>query len=321
VDRGVCCFTSGVRHRFPKDIALQELVAESYVGTTLWGFNGKPIGLIAVIGRRPLTDQSLAESVVKLVSLRAAGELERLDAEDALWRINRDLENRVRLRTEQLQRLSARLITAQESERKRVAQELHDSLGQSLSAIKMMGERALCGVCAQGLAGHMSGMESLMRVVQSTVDDVRRISMALRPSTLDDLGLLSTFSWLTREFQVAYPNIQVEKVVEIEESWIPEPLKITLFRVVQEALNNAAKHSQADKIIFTLKRIEGALRLTIEDNGVGFDTTARRIPNPGGGHGLPSMRERTELSGGHFTLASAPGSGTQIEASWLVPTP
>jgi signal transduction histidine kinase len=135
--------------------------------------------------------------------------------------------------------------------------------------------------------------------------------MDLRPSILDDLGILATIGWFTREFQKVYSHISVDKHISIEENEIPESLKTALFRILQEAMNNVAKHSKANLIRLILKKAEGKIALSVEDNGEGFDL--EKIKQ---GLGLTSMRERTELSGGVFEVESTPGTGTTIKASW-----
>ena len=217
-----------------------------------------------------------------------------------------------------LQRLSASLISAQEIERKRVARDLHDSLGQSLSAIKFIVERALEGSSTELAAGSLATIRSVVPLIQSTMEELRRISMALRPSTLDDLGLLMTLSWFTREFQAAYPAIQLEKSLEVEEAQIPESHKTDIFRIVQEAMNNAAKHSQTERIRISLRRHQDRLELRIQDEGIGFDPDLQHTAGLQGGMGLDSMRERALLFGGFCTIDSAPGAGTTVTASWLL---
>lgn len=229
-------------------------------------------------------------------------------------------EQAVRESREALHRLSARLLSAQESERQRVARELHDSIGQSLSAIKFMVERVLDGDGKSGATPPaMDTLRAVVPVIQASVEEVRRISMALRPSTLDDLGLLVTIAWTAREFQATYPNIQIERVIEVEEFEVPDVLKANVFRILQEGLNNAAKHSHATRITIAVRQVLRDLHLVIEDNGVGFDPL---VPRSGGGingFGLASMRERAELFGGSLILTSTPGEGTMITARWPLP--
>ena len=135
--------------------------------------------------------------------------------------------------------------------------------------------------------------------------------MDLRPSVLDDLGILATIGWFTREFQKVYSHISVEKQISVEENEIPDSLKTVLFRVLQEAMNNAAKHSKADLARLILRKTVDKIELSFEDNGEGFN-----IESSTKGLGLTSMRERTELSGGSFAIESTPGKGTTIKAYW-----
>jgi signal transduction histidine kinase len=212
-----------------------------------------------------------------------------------------------------LRDLSSRLLTAQEQERKRIASELHDGIGQNLSAIKFNVESG----CARAASVECGAQRyRLVAKIQETMEEVRRISMDLRPSILDDLGILATLDWFCREFQEVYPHVEIIKRVELREDQIPEPLKIVVYRIVQEALNNVAKHANADQACLNLLGEEGAIMLRIRDNGKGFNVER---PLPRDGHkslGLRSMIERAELSGGRLSVKSNPSQGTVIEAVW-----
>jgi len=218
---------------------------------------------------------------------------------------------------QQLRLLSSQLLCAQEKERKRVAQELHDGIGQSLTAIKFRLENAL-KQSRQPMRSNR-GMEigEIVPLIQSAIDEVRRISMDLRPSILDDLGILATINWFCREFQTTLPDIQVDKDVHVTEDEIPQRLKIVVFRVLQEALNNVGKHSGADRVLVSLRKTDGNIELEIRDNGVGFDSSTvfegGRFRN---GFGLASMRERTESSGGLLVIERAAESWTLLRAKW-----
>ena len=229
-------------------------------------------------------------------------------------------EQALRDSREALHRLSARLMSAQESERQRVARELHDSIGQSLSAVKFMVERALDEEGQPG-GDNQQGktLRAVVPVLQASVEEVRRISMALRPTTLDDLGLLATIAWFTREFQITYPHMEVDRLIEVEEFEVPDILKTNIFRILQEAMNNAAKYSEASRITVALRQMLGDLQLMVSDNGVGFNMSEPRRHASGGGFGLASMRERAELFGGSLILTSAPGEGTMVIARWSLP--
>jgi len=141
--------------------------------------------------------------------------------------------------------------------------------------------------------------------------------MDLRPSMLDDLGILATISWFCREFQAIYSGIQIEKQIAIEEDEVPDLLKTVIYRLVQESCNNIVKHSKADLVHLSLEKTHGIIELIMKDNGTGFNLQeVLSVENPKRGLGLASMRERTELSGGSFSIESKKAGGTVIRASW-----
>jgi signal transduction histidine kinase len=220
----------------------------------------------------------------------------------------------------ELRELSTRLFTIQEEERRRVARELHDSVGQKLTGIKFLVEAALGAPWPGERRSGMERLRSLVPTIQDAVEEVRRISTALRPSVLDDLGLLPTIVWYLREFAKVHPNISVEQALGAVESEIPPALRTPIFRILQEATNNAAKHSGASRLVVGLESHDGGLRLRVQDDGVGFDPGARREGAGAEGSGLSSMRERAEFSGGAFALVSNAGEGTTVEASWPLDT-
>ncbi len=211
---------------------------------------------------------------------------------------------------ERLRDLSSKLLTAQEEERKRISHEIHDALGSSLGALKFM---------ADGLVKQVGGneiLDSMIRSIQRTMEETRRIQAALHPPLLDDLGILATINWFSREFQKTYSGIRIEAQIGIEENHIPVPLKTTIYRIAQEALNNVAKHSRADFIHLCLRKTD-RIELLIRDNGGGFDLSEKlSLDGSKRGVGLSSMKERAELSGGRFSIESAIGKGTFIQASW-----
>ena len=213
--------------------------------------------------------------------------------------------------------LSSQLITAKEEERKRIAHELHDSVGQYLSSIKFNLENIISRMEKGSSESGLASLKESIPVIQATIEEVRRISMDLRPSILDDLGILATISWFCREFQAVYTSIKVNASITLEEADVPEHLKIIIFRIIQEALNNAAKHSQADTVDISLAKGAGSIELSISDNGQGFDVQENILREDSGkGMGLASMEERTDLSGGCFSIDSVKGLGTLIMSTW-----
>jgi signal transduction histidine kinase len=162
-------------------------------------------------------------------------------------------------------------------------------------------------------------LQSVIPIIQGAIDEARRIQMNLRPSILDDLGILATIRWLCRQFESTYSRIHINQSIKIEEHEVPGPLRTVIFRVLQEGLNNVAKHSKAKMVMLLLRKTGWRVQLVIQDNGQGFDLSKERFSD-GAAHGLGlnSMRERTELSGGSFEIESTVGKGTTIRATWPI---
>jgi signal transduction histidine kinase len=229
--------------------------------------------------------------------------------------MSKRIEEELNESKEELRLLAARLLRAQEDERKRIAREIHDSIGSSLSAVKFyidtLAERL------QEDPGVRDAFLTLSRAMAHAMDESRRIMSDLRPSMLDDLGIISTIRWFCREFQTIYSGIEVHGDIRIEESQIPESLKIIIFRIIQEAMNNGAKHSRAGKISLCLSLENAALVLCVSDDGIGFDRAALSKQRTFG-FGLRSMRERAELSGAIFDIRSSREEGTTVTACWAL---
>ena len=208
-------------------------------------------------------------------------------------------------------------MDAKEEERKRISQELHDSVGQYLTSIKFSMENII-GQMERGSSSlSLKSLKDSIPIIQATIEEVRSISMNLRPSTLDDLGILDTVSWFCREFHSVYSDITINQTIALQEGDVPEHLKIIIFRIIQEALNNVAKHSRADMVDISLIRRDTTIDLTISDNGIGFDVRkALMSEDYSKGLGLASMEERADLSGGCFSIDSVPGLGTLIMTTW-----
>lgn len=244
-------------------------------------------------------------------------EKERRRNEFALREARDQLERRVRERTRALEALSARLLRAQEEERKRIAGDLHDGIGQCLSAVKFMVETALEQMSDRPDEPALTPLKALVPLLREASEEVRTIIMNLRPSILDDLGIVATVGWFCRQFQSVYSYIRVGQRIEIQEDEVPEPLKIIVFRILQEAMNNVAKHGEAERIHLFLGRRGNTLELRVEDNGRGFTATEYLTEKSDDrGFGIAGMRERAELSGGEFRIESAPHQGTVVRAAW-----
>jgi signal transduction histidine kinase len=216
---------------------------------------------------------------------------------------------------EQLRDVSFKLLQAEETERKRIAQEIHDGVGQHWVIVKHRVETILKQLGKEITAP----LEDILPIIQVGIEETRRIQMNLRPALLDDLGILATISWFCREFQKANPVIHIETKIHIQENDMANPVKTVIYRVMQEAFNNISKHSKANFVNLTLQKEEDRIEFIIQDHGQGFDLNAAySLKSSEKGLGLAGMKERTILSGGSMSIESTRGIGTTIRASWPV---
>lgn len=246
---------------------------------------------------------------------------------DELAEANRDLQNEIARREgaeqalrrsrNELATLSHQLMIAQEAERKRIARELHDSVGQQLSAIKYSLER-IDGRPRQD-AETRADIERAVTSLQDAMDELRTIAMNLRPAVLDDLGAVSAVSWFCREFAENYPTLVLREQVTVADADVPERLSTAVFRSLQEMLNNVAKHARAREVVVSLSRAPGQLILEVEDDGVGIHRSAPDASSRAG-RGLRNLRERASMTGGEFMVGNRPGGGgTRARIEWHLP--
>ena len=206
----------------------------------------------------------------------------------------------------ELAHLSRRLLSAQEEERNRIARGLHDELGQSLAAVKLN---------LAALKGELSDEErtEIISILDRAIAETRTLAYSLRPPLLDDLGLVPSLKRLASLVEAA-SDLQVR--VDVEEGERPsKEVESLLFQVAQEALSNVQEHAQATQAAVRLKRKEGWINFSVEDDGVGFRLKGRQ------GLGLRGIRERVEMSGGRMIVDAAPGKGTIISVEVLVADP
>jgi PAS domain S-box-containing protein len=232
--------------------------------------------------------------------------------------ILKNLELELRASQSRLKEFSRKSIEALEADRKAVSRELHDSIGGNLAAIRFALESIVKKI-AENPNEATTSLENAILHLAETIKDCKRISANLRPEIIDDRGLLPTINWHIRQFSQHYGHIQIIRQIDVDEQAVPELLKIVIYRVIQEALNNAAMHSKADTIYIRLKKSGNYFEAEVEDNGRGFDCKqvfdrADRFS----GFGLRSMRERVELIGGSFSLHSLSGTGTCIRIAFPV---
>jgi two-component system sensor histidine kinase UhpB len=218
---------------------------------------------------------------------------------------------------ERLQQLSRRLLEVQESERKRLARELHDDIGQALTALKLNLEALQRG---RDSASYGERVREALETTQHTLERVRQLSLSLRPLQLDDLGLAAALrSHLDRQATLAgvAPHLEIENVPER----LNAEVETACFRVAQEAVNNIVRHARAQNMWLRLAVDGERLLLAVRDDGIGFDVqAAQRRAALGASLGVVSMGERAALAGGTLRIESAPGAGTVVLACFPAET-
>jgi signal transduction histidine kinase len=288
---------------------------------------------LAVLGRaaRRITEGDLSRPVPPLPrdeigELGESFEQMRRQLAESMDRITRhaqELEGRVAARTsdlaaardaleahnEQRGRLLRKVISAQEEERKRLARELHDETCQKVAALGIRIDTALAAGSTAEMRDRLGDARAL---ASKTLEDIHRVIFDLRPSVLDDLGLLSAIRWYAAR-QLEPKGISVRYDFPEGEIEVAPEAETALFRAVQEAINNIARHSRAESALIEIDTPPGELRIEIEDDGAGFDVASVQAPSESGrGLGLLGLRERMELLGGTVEVDSSPGDGTRV---------
>jgi signal transduction histidine kinase len=202
----------------------------------------------------------------------------------------------------ELRTLSRRLLSAEEAERRRIAHEIHDELGQTLTALKFSLSMAM------RISPDNDSLTTAQEMASEAQEKARTLSHELRPTMLDELGLLPTLEWYIDRLEQR-ANLAVSLETELDEANLPTELKITLYRLIVEALTNISKHAQASAVEVSLTQAKDNLTLLVADDGQGFDTS---VLNHTQSLGLVGMRERINLLRGNFVLESIPGKGTKI---------
>jgi signal transduction histidine kinase len=238
-------------------------------------------------------------------------------AYDAVEVANQVLETRVKERTARLGTLLAGIISAQEEERVRLARELHDGTAQTLGALSIALGRAADTVPVESGVSY-DQLRKAQEIVGLLLEETRRLILDLRPMLLDDMGLIPAIRWHT-ESRLAATGIEASFEVDATRDRFPPHVETALFRIVQEAINNVAKHSEASRLRFSFFRAGDVLRIVVADDGKGFDVEASGAGVAHGHVGLAGMRERVSLLGGEMSVVSKPGMGTTVRAEipWI----
>lgn len=285
----------------------ESIFVESTI-TVLRDRNGEKTGLLAVI--RDITDRKKASDALRL----AHDELESRVVERTieLSEANEALQNQMveRARAErQRAELLQKLVTTQEDERRRIARDIHDQLGQRVTGLRLQ-IASIFDIIPEGEA--RSRLETLMGTAEKLDSDVSFLAWELRPASLDDLGLVQALTEFTNEWSHHY-KIGVDFILRgFTRDKLSTKAETQFYRITQEALNNVAKHANADQVDILLESKDGLVTMIIEDNGIGFDRAEQKERTDIKSLGLLGMKERALLIGGSVEIESSPGAGTAI---------
>lgn len=288
-----------VNRGFDHNPAIRKAGIRSYVGVPLL-VEGRTAGVLFLHNTEPTRFSERLELISAFANHAAVA----LD--------NARMYEQLAAANERLTGLSQQLVEVQESERSNLARELHDQIGQSITAIKVTLESIKLMPQAQSLE---TDLDECLDVTDQTLQQIRGLSLDLRPPMLDDLGLAPGIRWFARRM-ADRAGFSLDVVSEPEEMELPRPLESTCYRIAQEALTNIARHANAQNVEIRLALGDATLGLTIADDGTGFDLAAARTRGQHGeALGLVSMQERAGLVGGRVELESEPGTGTSVRVT------
>lgn len=232
-----------------------------------------------------------------------------------LWSVlditeHKQIEHALRSSAEQLTALSRRLVEVQEAERRQLSRELHDRVGQNLTALSINLDILNTTLAGDRHADHRARLSDSSALLESTVDSIENVMAELRPPMLDDYGLLPALHWYAKDFSKR-SGIDVAVTGDEGAERLAPQLEITLFRIAQEGLTNVTKHARATRVEIALEQCESSCIMTITDDGVGIEAPSRNGVHRHG-LGMVTMRERSQAVGGRFSVTSMPSGGTRI---------
>jgi PAS domain S-box-containing protein len=265
-------------------------------------------------GQSYIFNVSLTDKKKRFIPAEINSRLFDFNERQAILFISRDIEERrkfeekIKQRTEQLRNLASRLQTVREEERKTIAREIHDELGQMLTVLKIQISLLSNKVNATDII--RAKFESVEKLIDNSIESVQKISSKLRPGMLDELGLISAIEWQAHDF-MEKTGIECECMLPKEEINLDQEKTTALFRIFQESIINTARHANASKILIQLKELNGSLVLEIKDNGKGI--TQSQVNDPKS-LGLLGMKERAIIFGGSVEVKSSMNDGTTVRA-------
>lgn len=269
----------------------------SYLGVPLI-YKGMTRGILSIATRQPRSFLPREIALMNSIAHQIALTIENV----RLYNLNR-------AHREDLRQLSLKVLSTQEDERRRISRELHDAMGQGLLALKLHLE-ILADQIPPEMASQREEIGEAHAIATQTIEEIRRLVADLRPLKLDDLGLVPTLRGLIKDFSRKFKIRTTLKRVKLYRR-LPSDMETMIYRIVQEALTNVAKHARATQVSIWLERIEERVRVRVIDNGIGFDATtlARRRARR---FGLVGIQERVDLMGGGFQILSGRGRGTEL---------
>ena len=286
---GLCVYPDDLPARFPEDLLVKELGGVGCIGSSLRDSRGRTVGVLVAIYRRRVPDPRLGESVLRVFAARSAAELDRNRAVEAL------------------RNLAARLMAVREEERTLIAREIHDELGQALTGLKMD-----LAWLKDRLPKHRKPLHERTRAALSLVEGslgaVRDIATRLRPAVLDDLGLEAAIEWQVGAF-TSRTGIDCRLDTDLRDLAVERGRATAVFRILQEALTNVARHAQARGVVVRARAEGGFLTLEVVDDGKGISEATLTSPRS---LGLVGMRERATALGGWLHVSRVPEGGTAV---------
>lgn len=269
---------------------------------------GLELGADAFLSK-PIDESELAAQVKAMLRIKKAEDLLRHE-KDLLEDTVQERTKALRKSEAELRRLSSHLQNVREEERTAIAREIHDELGQSLTALKMdvmwMKKRA-----GAGEKDYVQKVSSVIELIDSLIDSVRRISSNLRPGVLDDLGLCAAVKWHIRKVEQR-SGIKCNMVSMPDDIDIDKDYAVSLYRIFQEAMTNVIRHSRATSVNIKLAETNDSVELIIEDNGRGV---SEEEINDTASFGIIGIRERVNFCGGRFSIKGVPGKGTTVKVT------
>jgi len=303
-------YTGGKESQLAVSLGAEDFLVKPLSAPVLWGVISRIVSRKPPAPPRPsaaMDEDSFLKQYSAVVASKLEEKVRDLEREIAE---RRSAEETVRRQHEELRALSARLADAEEQERRRIARELHDQVGQNLTALGISLSILRTQLPLAGAGPIHARIDDSLKLLEETTARVRELMVELRPPVLDDYGLAAAIEWYAKEFGVR-ANLVVEVTVPRRRRRMDPAREITLFRILQEALTNVAKHASASRVQVWLEDEGSLVRLIVRDDGRGFYYAVKGGTQPPT-WGLLNMAERARMMGGTCRVESAPGRGTAV---------